>query len=616
MTSGPASGEDRRERWRAVQALGAAGELPAAERLLSSLGDADWHVRQAAADALAIRGGNEAIGAVLRAVQESHHDLGFLNSAIRVLAESGIDVIEPLTRFLDHPDAQLRMAAALTLGDRHDGRAIPALLRALEDADLNVRFHAIEALGKLRAGQAVGRLVALAESRDFSLTAPALEALAAIGDGSIASRLTSLLDDELFQPVALDALGRLGGEEVVPELSRLLDSAAAPTGDIARALVTLHDRLQATQGRGEVVARQVASAVTPAGIETLLAAASEKSGCRLEVLAAVLSWIEDPRVLPALIRLLNLPAVRWKAIDALVHKGRQATALLIEQLAADDLETRHAAVVALGRIRDARSVPALVTIAGSNFDFAVAAIEALGLIRDERAQGPLVGLLGHRDAPVRDAAISALCSLELPALANNLPRLLADTNPLVRESAAKIAGSGGYGACGELLLECCRDVCEAVRWAAFDALSCLDDPRVLPVLAEVMRGASAASRAAGVRALTRINTFAARPLLILALDDSDPWVRYFAARAVGRRQVTESLETLTRLAEFDDSMQVRIAAVDAIGQIGTASTGLLVRLAAGPDPDLSRAAAIALGLAARPKALAQIATFPSREEDC
>jgi HEAT repeat protein len=104
-------------------------------------------------------------------------------------------------------------------------------------------------------------------------------------------------------------------------------------------------------------------------------------------------------------------------------------------------------------------------------------------------------------------------------------------------------------------------------------------------------------------------------LLKLALDDSDPWVRYFAARAAGRQRIVESLETLLRLAEFDNAMQVRIAAVDAIGQIGMESTVLLVRLSEGPQTDLSQAASRALEAAGRRDAPDKIAKFPPREED-
>ena len=48
-----------------------------------------------------------------------------LSSALDLLAISDIDVIEPLIGFLDDEDANLRIQAALILGERRDRRAIP-----------------------------------------------------------------------------------------------------------------------------------------------------------------------------------------------------------------------------------------------------------------------------------------------------------------------------------------------------------------------------------------------------------------------------------------------------------------------------------------------------------
>ncbi len=609
----PSKGDDA-DRPGTVKVLAAGAVSVPEERLLRELSDQDWQVRRAAADALVQRGGSAVIGLLLRAAKESHHELAFLNSAIRVLAESGSDVVDQLADFLVDPDPQLRMAAALTLGERGDSRAVPRLLQSLDDNDTNVRFHVIEALGKLRAREAVDRLVALAESRDFSLTIAALDALGAIGESRIASRLTPLLHDHLFQSAALDALARLGSAEILPELAGLLNSPTAPVVDVSRALVTLHDRVQAMYGQGRVIADQTAGALTDAGVERLLAAASELPAAQLKEVAVLLGWINDQRALPALVHLLKFEPARSPAIEALVGKGGGATELLIEQLEADDFEMRQAVVAALGQIGDTRSVPALIKLIATDGDLVVAAVEALGMIRDAGAQNALVGLLGHADTFVRQAAISALGTMTPVILETDVERLLANENPLVRESAAIIAGSARYRSCSDRLLECCHDEHESVRGAAFRALGYLNDSRLIPILADALQTAQSPTRTAAVRALEHMDLALARPLLVPALGDPDPWVRYFAVRAAGRHQLAEILPTLLPLAEFDDAMPVRIAAVDAIGELGAAITTVLVRLSQGPQTDLSQAAARALR-AVVPGALPdEIAKMPSREE--
>ena len=76
-----------------------------------------------------------------------------LSSALDLLSVSDIDIVEPLIRFLDDEDTNLRIQAALILGQRRDQRAIGPLVARLGDDDVNVRFHVIEALGRLQRGR-------------------------------------------------------------------------------------------------------------------------------------------------------------------------------------------------------------------------------------------------------------------------------------------------------------------------------------------------------------------------------------------------------------------------------------------------------------------------------
>src|SRR5918993_1308391 len=219
---------DEGERLSAAQALAGDETLEHARPLLAALGDESWRVRRVAVEGVARRAAPDAIAALLTSVRENHHDLGLLNSALQVLAMSDVDTLSPLVEFLHDDDADLRMQAALALGEQRDVRATPALLRALGDADPNVRYHAIEALGKLRATEAADALASVAETRDFFLAFPALDALTRIGDARVAPRVVPLLEDELLREAAADVLGQLGDEEAVAPLAALLNRSGAP----------------------------------------------------------------------------------------------------------------------------------------------------------------------------------------------------------------------------------------------------------------------------------------------------------------------------------------------------------------------------------------------------
>ncbi|HEX8688474.1 MAG TPA: HEAT repeat domain-containing protein, partial [Pyrinomonadaceae bacterium] len=538
----------------------------------------------------------DAIAALLASVRENHHDLGLLNSALQVLAMSDVDTLSPLVEFLSDEDADLRMQAALALGEQRDARATPALLGALEDADANVRYHAIEALGKLRAPEAAGALAGIAETRDFFLAFPALDALARIGDAGVAPRVVPLLEDELLREAAADVLGRLGDEEAVAPLAALLNSPEGPARVVAQSLAALHDRYEKQYGEGAYIADLSRAAINPTGARNLLDALNDSGPEGLRPLALVVGGLEGAAVERALTRLLGHADARGEVIEALVRHGSRVTDLLIEQLGSEDLEIRKSAVVALGRIGDARAAPALIEVLGADEELLIPAADALAKIGDLRAFDALLALVGDSHAGVRQAAVGALNSLGPPAMPGRVLPLLEDADPNVRESAVKIAGYFGYPECADLLLERCRDEDERVRRAAVEHLPFLEDERATPALVRALRQETPRVRAAAAGALALAEGPEVSAALLEALGVEDSWVRYFAARSLGRLKVAGSADALARLARDDKANHVRIAAVEALGHVGgeTAVRAVAPLLKSG-EPDLVRVAAGALG---------------------
>ena len=296
MTSETRTSSDEATRLNAVRELARADSGDRADRLILALNDESWRVRREAVDALDARRGAESIGAVLRAMREHVADLGTLNSAIQVLSQAGVDTFGPLVEFLGDKEPELRVCAALTMGNQNDPRAVPALLQALDDPDSNVRYHAIEALGKLKSSAAVDSLLRLAESRDFALAFPALDALSSIGDARAALPLTALLDDPELRLPALEALGSLGGEDAVAPLIALLHDHRDLTAAVASALTRIRDRYEARYGRGDRIEAAVRQTITAVGTKSLIDAAAGGDGPELEAIARVLGWLESADV--------------------------------------------------------------------------------------------------------------------------------------------------------------------------------------------------------------------------------------------------------------------------------------------------------------------------------
>jgi HEAT repeat protein len=559
------------------------------------LDDDNWQVRNSAAAEVARNGAPETIAALLVSVRDHHHNLGLLNSALKVLSLTNVDTHSTLVEFLQAPDADLRLQSALALGLQKDVRAAPALIRALDDPNANVVYHAIEALGALRVRDACDALVAIAERRDFYLSFPAIEALGEIGDSRVAGNLVPLLQEELLREPTAQALAKVGEESTVPALAELLNNPAAPAEAVASSLAILHDRYERQFGEGGHIADLSRTSITTTGIQNLLDALPKARPGNLRALVLVLGWLDSPAAARALALHLGSTDLRNEIIEGLVRHGALVTGVLIEQLKSEDLEIRWSAVTALGRIRDAKAVPPLTTLLRKDPELAIPTIAALASIGDRSAANALFDFVGHRDDAVRRATVSALNTLASPTLVKRVTSLLSDPDALTRESAVRIAGYFGYRDCVDVVLARCRDTDERVRRAAIEHIPYLDDTRVPGVLTRALKEESPGVRAAAARALAHVESDEVVTCLIRALQDVDPWVRYFAARSLATHGSTEASDSLEALARSDRFPQVRIAAFEALSRVpDQKAVSVAESFIASGDVDLQGAVAVAL----------------------
>jgi HEAT repeat protein len=78
-------------------------------------------------------------------------------------------------------------------------------------------------------------------------------------------------------------------------------------------------------------------------------------------------------------------------------------------------------------------------------------------------------------------------------------------------------------------------------------------------------------REAILRAASQFRTQMAGRMLVLALHDTDPYVRQTACRLVSQRGDASALAELGRVAKSDADVDVRLAATRALGDLGSAS---------------------------------------------
>lgn len=575
-----------------------------ADENILQLGHTDWRVRKEAGLKLSQHTDQSMLASLLKMIREEHQDIAILNSILLVMSQSESDVVGALLSLLEDDDPDLKIYVIQTLGDRNDPRSIPTLLQCLNDVDSNVRYHAIEALGKLEAHEASDQLCEIALSSDFFVTFPAIDALTKLGDSSVIPRIIGLIDDPIFNEAILGLLGKLGDADIVELLTEKMNQEGASVGSISKALTEIIARYELKYREGELIKDVVNNYIKPSGIQNLITAAEIPEADEIQNIIKVLGWIRSGEAQQALTKMLGNPSIQKEVIEAFVNFGNKVTDLLIGQLNASEDDIRIAAAIALGRIGDPRSGAPLIKMIGENDELTVFVIGSLAKLGIREAFEPLLEQLGASNPSVRRASIAALNSIGHPEMPVRIEKLIQSEDPLFRESAIQIAGYFGYPGCKKLVQQCIEDADIRVVCAAIENLPFFDDKSTNELLTNLYSNGSTRIRASVVKAANHLDDVNNFKTLSESLNDSDAWVRYYAIRTICNHLLQDHLPRLIVLAEKDKAIHVRLAAIEAIGQLnGTEALPVFAKLLTESNNDIILTTIYALGMLQSDRAL-------------
>lgn len=372
-------------------------------------------------------------------------------------------IIEHITALLQNSNENVRVSAALALGEIGGECALNALLPLLKDEDYTLRRAAVDALGEIGGERALNSLLSLLKDEDIVLHWPvrweAAYALGKIGSERAFDALLSLLikdSDQDVRRAAGYALGQIGGERALNALLPLLkDEDIILRQAAAYGLGALGDErasdalLSQLKYRDHVVDRHTIEALSKVGggraMDALLLLLKEGDSLVCPIVASALGQICGERAIDALLPLLNDAngTMRWRAAEA------------------------------LGKLGDDRAIDTLLPLLNDEYERARSGVtEALGRIGGERAVEALLKVLVKDESRiVRYYAASALGKNDSAVLAVTLVRALWHEDELVRQKAAQIVGyySEGEQVLHELARLATEDSSEEVRSAANEA---------------------------------------------------------------------------------------------------------------------------------------------------
>ncbi len=265
-----------------------------------------------------------------------------------------------------------------------------------------------------------------------------------------------------------------------------------------------------------------------------------------------------------------------EAIAELEYYRSLGDGALLEYLAHPDADVRIRSALALGRIQDPSTIPALAEALSDEIPpVRAAAAFALGQTWDEGAEQILIEALELEKNPrVRGAIVDALGKLGTEKACKPLAEALDAPEPDVRGRAAIALGLLGrrevpHEGADLALIRHADEFDDEVRWRVYYGLARRKPKPALEALIKGLGDEHPLVRAYAARGLGELRDDAALFPLISVLADEDWRVVVNSARALGESGDSRAVEALAQLAESENE-HIALTALESLGKLGGA----------------------------------------------
>ena len=448
-----------------VELIPKVNDITAHDELCAVMRSKDEEVRQAVAAAMIEIGGKT----VLRILGDMIGEPGFSGrkEAVEVVVKvAGPYAVPTLRNAISVGPLPDKIHALRFLGDpRYMSRDIPGAVRAIEpvlkELDDGLVAQAILAYGNLcTEEQYFEKITQFLDSGSLKLVQASLLALRRFSS----PRVMAVLDRKLrvgpksIRLAVLDALEAMGSDAILPPLVQALGHRQIAVRqragevlaelnrsgklDLARTIVWL-------LRSGDVQIRRMAA--------ELANSVSDPENQLWPKLVSCLrdeDWWVRERILDALIQMAGpelarhvlvyltdeSDVIRRFGVDVLARlkDPRSVGALVRVAMSDSDWWVREKAILAVAEINDERTVPHIVHIMRDQEDARLACLEALTLMQARDAASDVAALLSAEDDDVRQAALDCLMQIGGPEFVEAVRPLLGDPEPRVRKRAREI----------------------------------------------------------------------------------------------------------------------------------------------------------------------------------
>jgi HEAT repeat protein len=573
------SDKDPSVRRRAAEDL-AEGDERAIYPLIKALSDENAGVQDAAMRSIIAIGGETAAYMVLPLLREGSYLRNTALIILTAIGEVSVPLLYPLLKdkdddirkfaidimgeikkgvepsmimpLLKDPNANVRAAAAKSLGLLGYRDSIPELIKALKDEEW-VCFSALDALGELKAEDAVRDIASLLANSSEAVCFAAIEALGKLGSDRAVDALIGYLP-------------KASGDERNAIIKSLIQIGITPEMfDISEHLITMlkegdwEEKEIALKGLSAINNRDAVPVIID--IAGSLAPSLPDSDEKISMLLGAISSINSE---DELLKLLDSQDIKYRgkslAIEMLGKiRSKQAVSRLVDYLSNISRDMRMSSAEALGEIGENSAIMPLLEASQKDSDAHVrkSAIEAIGNIHSKEAFKPLMGLLTtEKYYDVVEKIVEALIKIDADGFLADISKY----SDNVREIIAKTVYDK------DILFGLADDPNKKVKIAAIYGLGRAATDEATARLINFLRDRDSDIRKAAVVAIGE--THYCPPELFNTLQDDDPWVRFYAIKVIvfscDKEKAIDMISTMLQ----DEFIPVVMSAIDAIREIG------------------------------------------------
>jgi HEAT repeat protein len=456
--------------------------------------------------------------------------------------------LEPLMYVLGDRSKEVRCVAVEAIGILNPPNFSQLITPLARDKSADVRLRVAHALGKHKDDLAIETLLTLIRDPKDEVATMASKSLSKNAHNSLALLIRLFADDSWkIRSRAANTITKMGKSAVVALKTALDDENPNVRFWAITCIGHLRDKSHS---------------------QLVLAHLNDKnSGVRIAALRA-LRELGDPNIASALFEALSQPSdqVRDLIYEILKDFGTHSIPYLMDSLTNEYWVGRSLAAQALTDMGTEAVAPLVKVLEGQDKERRFWAIKILGKMQERTAYQAIKRFLSDADPEIRMAAMESMGLYLNPEVIPDIIERFTDPSWIVRKYASKALVEFGHQAVPALVKSLSSEV-EDVRYWALRALGSIKPIGIFPVLVKLFTDKSWTIRKTTSDVIAAYGEDSLMELTSVSADATDPEVKYWVLRSLGKIRSKISLPLLFKALD-DDSESIMDAAQKALANYG------------------------------------------------